>query len=401
MYNLHDEKVRDKVRKITKLRKVRAMRLRKILTTVAAVMVLVANVYANEPIKIGVYLPLSGQNAFGGQLEMRGIQLAHKKIPEILGRKVELIVIDNKSDKVEAANAVMRLAASDKVSGIIGSYGSSLSLAGGEISEKAKIPAIATSSTNPLVTQSKKYYFRACFTDASQGRGIATYISQTLHAKKAAILKDISSDYAIGLANYFTSAFKKLGGEVISNLNYNSGDQDFSAVLTQIIAQKPDILFIPSYFSEGAIIMKQARELGAKFRIMGGDAMDNPETITIAGKAAEGFLHTTLPYNKDMPNMSAAAQEFINEWKATYPDKEPNINSVLGYTSYMMFMKAIENAGSADREKIAIELSKLKDFQTPFGDMSMDKNHNPEIPIGVIEIKDGKRVYLDEVKPAF
>ncbi|WP_375706324.1 ABC transporter substrate-binding protein, partial [Bartonella sp. AA2SXKL] len=174
-----------------------------------------------------------------------------------------LIVVDNKSDKVEAANAVMRLTASDKVNGIIGSYGSSLSLAGGEISEKAKTPTIATSSTSPLVTQGKKYYFRACFVDSYQGIGVATYAIQTLHAKKAAILKDISNDYAIGLASYFARSFKKLGGEIISNLNYNSGDQDFSAVLTQIIAQNPDILFIPSYFSEGAIIMKQARELGA------------------------------------------------------------------------------------------------------------------------------------------
>lgn len=401
MCNLHDEELQDKVRKPQLNSGKCAMLLKKILITVAATMAFVANVYASEPIKIGVYLPLSGQNAFGGQLEIRGIELAHKKVPEILGRKVELIIIDNKSDKVEAANAVMRLTASEKVSGIIGTYGSSLSLAGGEISEKAKTPTIATSSTNPLVTQGKKYYFRTCFIDSYQGIGIATYVSQTLHAKRAAILKDISSDYAIGLSSYFTRAFKKLGGKIISNLNYNSGDQDFSAVLTQIIAQKPDILFIPSYFSEGAIIMKQARELGAKFQIMGGDAMDNPETITIAGEAAEGFLHTTLPYSENMPNMSKAAQEFTTKWREAYPDKEPNINSVLGYTSYMMFMKAIENAGNADREKITTELSKLKDFQTPFGDMTMDENHNPKIPIGIIEIKNGKRVYLDEVKPAF
>lgn len=381
--------------------------MKKILTTLVFFVTLVVSAHASEPvetsvpIKIGVYLPLSGQNAFGGQLEIQGIELAHKKVPEILGRKVNLIVVDNKSDKVEAANAVVRLTASEKVNGIIGSYGSSLSLSGGEIAEKAQTPTVVTSSTNPLVTQGKKYSFRTCFIDSYQGVGIATYVSQNLHAKKAAILKDISSDYAIGLASYFTRAFKKLGGEVISNLNYNSGDQDFSAVLTQIIAQEPDILFIPSYFSEGAIIIKQARELGAKFRIMGGDAMDNPETVVIAGKAAEGFLHTTLPYSENMPNMSAAAQEFTKEWRAAYPDKEPNINSVLGYTSYMMFMKAIENAGSVDREKITTALTQLKDFQTPFGDMSMDQNHNPKIPIGIIEIKDGKRVYLDEVKPAF
>ncbi|WP_455477571.1 ABC transporter substrate-binding protein [Bartonella sp. B41] len=377
------------------------MQLRKILIAIATITTFTTNVHASESIKIGIYLPLSGQNAFGGQLEIKGIQLAHKKVPEILGRKIDLVVVDNKSDKVEAANAVVRLTASEKVSGIIGSYGSSLSLAGGEISEKAKTPTIATSSTNPLVTQNKKYYFRACFIDPYQGIGVATYAIQSLHAKKAAILKDISSDYAIGLANYFVRSFKKLGGKIISNLNYNSGDQDFSALLTQIIAQKPDILFIPSYFSEGAIIMKQARELGAKFQIMGGDAMDNPEIITIAGKAAEGFLHTTLPYSEDMPNMSKAAQEFTKEWKEVYPDQEPNINSVLGYTSYMMFIKAIENAGSVDREKITMELSKLKDFQTPFGSMSMDENHNPQMPIGIIKIENGKRIYLDEVNPTF
>ncbi|AGF74508.1 branched chain amino acid ABC transporter periplasmic ligand-binding protein [Bartonella australis AUST/NH1] len=374
--------------------------MRKFFTTAATVMAFITSAYASDPIKIGVYLPLTGQNAFGGQLELEGVQLAHKKMPEVLGRKVELIIIDNKSDKVEAANAVMRLTASDKVSGIIGSYGSSLALAGGEVSEKAKTPAVATSATNPLVTQGKKYYFRACFTDSYQGMGAATYAFQTLHAKKAAILKDISSDYAIGLASYFSASFKKLGGEIISNLNYNSGDQDFSAALIQIIAQEPDVLFMPSYFSEGAIIMKQARELGAKFHIMGGDAMDNPETIAIAGKAAEGFLHTTLPYDENMPNMSEAAQKFTNEWKETYPGKGANINSVLGYTSYLMFVTAIKNAGSADREAITTELGKLKDFQTPFGNMSMDENHNPQMPIGIIEIKDGKRVYLNEIEPA-
>lgn len=376
------------------------MAFRKIIATAVAAAALTVNAFAADPIKIGVFLPLTGQNAFGGQLELEGVQLANKIKPEVLGRKVELIIVDNKSDKVEAANAVMRLTASDKVHGIIGSYGSSLALAGGEVSEPAKTPAVATSATNPLVTQGKKYYFRACFIDLYQGSGAATYAINTLHAKKAAILKDVSNDYAIGLANYFNSSFAKLGGEVVANLNYNSGDQDFSAALTQIISQQPDVLFIPAYFAEGAIIMKQARELGATFRIMGGDAMDNPETVTIGGSAAEGFLHTTFPYDENMPNMPQAAKDFTAQWKTIFPNKEPNVNAVLGYTSYMMFIEAIEKAGSDDREAITAELSKLKDFQTPFGSMTMDQNHNPEIPIGVIEIKDGKRVYLGEVKPA-
>ncbi|AQX28034.1 branched-chain amino acid transport system substrate-binding protein [Bartonella sp. JB15] len=160
------------------------MQLRKILAVAFMIAAFLTNASAKNPIKIGVYLPLTGQNAFGGQLELKGIQLAHKKTPEILGRKVELIVVDNKSDKVEAANAVVRLTAHDKVNGIIGTYGSSLSLAGGEVSEKAKTPTITTSSTNSFVTQGKKYYFRACFTDSYQGIGAAIYAAETLHAKR-------------------------------------------------------------------------------------------------------------------------------------------------------------------------------------------------------------------------
>lgn len=355
--------------------------------------------FAAEPIKIGVYLPLTGQNAFGGQLELEGIQLAHKEMSQVLGREVKLVIVDNKSDKVEAANAVKRLTAMEKVTGIIGTYGSSLALSGGEVSEKAKTPAIGTSCTNPLVTQGKKYYFRACFIDPYQGAGAATYAVKNLNAKKAAILKEVSNDYAVGLANFFNKSFKKLGGEVVSNLNYNAGDQDFTAQLTEIISKKPEVLFIPAYFAEGAIIMKQARELGATFRIMGGDAMDNPETVKIGGSAVEGFLHTTFPYDMNMANMNEAAKTFTASWKATYPDKDPNVNAALGYNCYMMFMKAIQTAGSDDREAITKALAEIKDLPTVLGMLTINATHDAEMPIGVIEIKDGKRSYLGEVQP--
>ena len=141
---------------------------------------------AADPIKIGVYLPLTGQNAFGGQLELEGIQLAHKLKPTVLDRPVELVVVDNKSDKVEAANAVKRLTEHEKVLAIIGTYGSSLAMAGGEVAERAKVPVIGTSCTNPLVTQGKKYYFRACFIDPYPGAAAATYAYKNLGYKKAA-----------------------------------------------------------------------------------------------------------------------------------------------------------------------------------------------------------------------
>ncbi len=351
------------------------------------------------PIKIGVYLPLTGQNAFGGQLELEGVRLAHKELPKVLDRPVELVVVDNKSDKVEAANAVKRLVERDKVVALIGTYGSSLAMAGAEVAEKAAVPGVGTSCTNPLVTQGKKYYFRACFIDPYQGAAAATYAYETLGFRKAAVLMDMTSDYAVGLSSFFTRDFKKLGGEIVATLKYSSGDQDFTAQLTELIAKKPDIVFMPAYFAEGAIIMKQARELGAKFRLMGADAMDNPDTLKLGGKAAEGFLHTTFPYDPAMPNMSPAAKRFTEAWKAAYPDKETNVNGALGYNTYFLILDAIKRANSADPKAIAKALAETKNLPTALGMLTINKTHDAEMPVGIIEYKDGKRVYVGEVTP--
>ena len=351
---------------------------------------------AAEPVKIGVYLPLTGQNAFGGQLELDGIRLAQKANPKVLGRDVELVVVDNKSDKVEAANAVKRLVERDKVSAYIGTYGSSLAMAGGEVGEKAKVPGVGTSCTSPLVTQGKKYYFRACFIDPYQGAAAASYAFKNLGMKKAAILMDVANDYSVGLCSFFKRSYKKLGGEIVADMKYNSGDQDFTAQLTEIINQKPDLVFMPAYFAEGAIIMKQARELGGTFVMMGADAMDNPDTLKIGGKAVEGFLHTTFPYDVNMPNMSDAAKAFTAEWKASYPDKDPNVNSALGYVCYNLILDAITRAGSDDPEAITKALAETKNFATPLGNLSINATHDAELPVGIIQYKDGKRSYIGE-----
>ncbi len=358
-----------------------------------------AQAAAADNIKIGVYLPLTGDNAFGGQLELEGVQLAHKEFPEVLGRKVDLVVVDNKSDKVEAANAVTRLIELEKVNGIIGTYGSSLAMAGGEVAELAGVPVIGTSCTNPLVTQGKKYYFRACFIDPYQGAGAATYAIKTRNYKKAALLTDVSNDYAVGLSSFFRRSFERLGGEIVSMMNYQSGDQDFTAQLTEIISKNPDVVFMPAYFAQGSIIMKQARELGGKFVLMGGDAMDNPDTVKIAGAAAEGFLQTTFPYSINMPKMSPEAAAFTKAWRETYPEKDPNVNAALGYNCYLMFIDAIRRANSADHEAITTALAGIKDLPTPLGVLNLNETHDAEMPVGITEIRDGKQVYLGEVVP--
>ena len=375
------------------------MKLRHVLLTVLLVFVLAGTALAADTIRIGVYLPLTGRTAFGGQLELEGVQMAHKEVSEVLGKQVELIVVDNKTDKVEAANAVKRLVERDKVVAVIGTYGSSLAMSGGEVAEASKIPMMGTSCTNPLVTQGKKYVFRACFIDPYQGAGAATYAIKTLGMKKAALLIDVSNDYCVGLGTFFKQSYKKLGGEIVSELKYNSGDQDFTAQLTEIISKKPDLLYIPADFAEGAIIMKQAQELGAKFQVMGGDAMDNPEIVKIGGDAVEGFIHTTFPYDPSMTEMSPIASTFTENWKKLHPEKDPNVNAALGYDSYMLIINAIKTAGSAEPEAIRTALEKTAGFPGVTGNKTINATHDAESPVGIVQIKDGKKVFIGTVEP--
>lgn len=355
--------------------------------------------FAEDEIRIGVYLPLTGQNAFGGQLELDGVRMAHEEVPEVLGKKVELFVVDNKSDKVESANAVKRLISREKVHAIIGTYGSSLAMAGGEVAEKAGIPMVATSATNPLVTIGKKYIFRVCFIDPYQGAGAATYAINELGAQKAALLIDVANDYAVGLAGFFERSFEKMGGEIVTKLRYNSGDQDFTAQLTEIISKEPDVMFIPAYFAEGAIIMKQAQELGAEFQIMGGDAMDNPKIVEIGGDAVEGFVHTTFPYDPSMEDMNPTAQKFTENWKASHPDQDPNVNAALGYDSYMILIDAIKRAGGTEPEALTKALAETEGFEGVTGMTTINETHDAEKPVGIVMIKDGKKQYVATIEP--
>lgn len=351
-----------------------------------------------DTIKIGVFLPLTGPNAFGGQLELEGIKLAHKERGEVLGKRVELVIEDNKSDKVVAAEVVRKLITEDKVTAIIGTYGSSLALAGGEVAEKLGIPVMGTSCTNPRVTQGKQFYFRACFIDPFQGAAAATYAYNQMGLRRAAVIVDRTSDYSVGLAGYFVRAFRALGGGIVANEKYRAGDSDFSAQLAAINKADPEVLFMPAYFNEGVQILMQAKAGGAKFIIMGGDAMDNPTTTTLAKEVVEGFMHTTMPYDRNMPDMNPIARKFTSAWLAVY-DKEPNANSAVGYSAYQLIMEGISRARSTSPKAIAEALSGIKDLPGVMGAVTINASHDAEMPVGIIEYKDNRRVFLDTINP--
>ncbi|HCL78753.1 MAG TPA: branched-chain amino acid ABC transporter substrate-binding protein [Synergistaceae bacterium] len=361
---------------------------------------------AGKTIKIGWIGSLTGDQSVFGICERDTIQMLIDDVNKdggIAGKQLEFIPYDTRGTPEEAVNAVNRLVNNDKVLVILGPNSSGLAIPIASVLEKGKVADIATVATNEKVTVDngvlKPYNFRVCFIDPYQGAGAATYAMKTLNMKKAALLIDVANDYSVGLATFFKQSFKKLGGEIVSELKYNSGDQDFTAQLTEIISKKPELLFIPADFAEGAIIMKQARELGAEFQIMGGDAMDNPELVKIGGDAVNGFIHTTFPYDATMKDMSPLAATFTENWKKIHPDKAPNVNAALGYDSYMLVANAIKTAGSAEPDAIRAALAQTKDFPGVTGNKTINATHDAESPVGIIQIKDGQRVYVGEVSP--
>ncbi len=370
-----------------------------VLSLVACLFVSAMGLAASAEIKIGVFEPKTGANAAGGQLEIDGIKLANKLYPTVLGRKVTLVIADNKSDKVEAATAAARLVEKDKVTAIIGSWGSSLSMAAGDIVKKAKVPAVGASCTNPLVTQGNEYYFRVCFIDPFQGTVMANYAFNKLKAKKAAIVQEVSNDYAVGLAKFFTDSFKKSTKDancIVAVANYNTGDQDFSAQLTNIKSKNPDVIFAPGNFTESALVISQARKLGITCPIIGGDTWETNEFLKIGGKAVEGAVFSTF-FATEKP-ITKESKKFLDAYRADFK-QEPAAVTALGYDAYIVILDAIKRAKSTDGPKVRDAIAATKNFAGAAGMITLDENRNAVKDAVIKVVKNGKFTYLDTIHP--
>jgi branched-chain amino acid transport system substrate-binding protein len=355
---------------------------------------------ADDPrIRIGAYFPMTGPYAAGGQMTMEGIAMARDRRPEALGKPVELVLVDNKSEKVESANAVSRLIESERVVAVLGTYASSNAIAGAEVCEKARVPMLAASATNPLVTEGKAYSFRACFIDPFQGWVVAKYAVEELDAGSAVVLQDIAADYSVGLTAFFRRAFAEFTGDagaVQKVLNYQTGDQDFTAQLTVAKRLGPDVLFVPGYFGDLALIAKQAKELGIEAQILAADAAQAPELIEIGGEDVEGLVFS----NHYTPEQSTdeAGQEFVRLYAERY-GKTPNAFAALGYDTYNMLLDVIEASGSADPEAIRAGLQGLKGYHGVTGIISIDENGDAVKSAVMLTVRDGKFEFVQRVDP--
>ena len=380
------------------------MRIRKIMAVTMAACLVAGSLAGcgkkteEKVIKIGVFEPTTGENGGGGFQEVLGIRYAREMHPTVTINgeeyQVELVEVDNKSDKTEAVNAAQKLV-SEKVSVVLGSYGSGVSIAAGQIFADAKIPAIGCSCTNPQVTEGNDYYFRVCFIDPFQGTVMANYAFQN-GAKSAAVITQLGDDYSSGLGSFFKDAFAKLGGEIVSEEQFQTNQTDFKAILTNIKAANPDIIFAPSSITTAPLIIKQARELGITATIAAGDTWENSTIIENAGKDAEGVVISTFFDEAEPANDEAAA--FIKGFKEyLVKNKQEDIIpavSALGYDSYLAAIKAIETANSTDTTAIRDALKGIQ-IDGVTGSITFNETGDANKDIDFIKtVKDGKFQFL-------
>ncbi|KRL21224.1 ABC transporter substrate-binding protein [Lentilactobacillus kisonensis] len=349
-------------------------------------------------VKIGVNMELSGAAAGYGNSQKQGIQLAASEINKNGGinvngkkKKIKLIIRDNKTSTNTSASVAAQLVNNDKVAAIVGPATTNAGTAEIPNITKAAVPSVSPSATDPAYTLQKNgkvqpYVFRACYQNNFQGSTAAKFMTNTLKAKRVAVYADNSSDYGTGLAKAFKKAYT---GKVVDSQFFTAGDKDFNAVLTSFKSKKIDAIYAPGYYNELGLIIKQARQAGINVPIVGSDGMADPKLAQIAGDNNANKIYYTTPFSTDVAKSNPTAVKFMKKYQARYHQAAPTF-SALAYDSVYMIKQAIENEKSADSVKIAKGLANIKDFDGVTGKITMNKNHDPEKPIAIEQLTNGK-----------
>ena len=351
-----------------------------------------------KEIVVGEYGSLTGGIATFGISTKNGSEMAFDEVNKkggVLGKQVKVLVEDDQSKPEEASTVVTKLINQNGVVAMLGHVASSHSLAAAPICQSSHVPMISPSSTNPRVTQVGDYIFRVCFTDVFTGAVVAKFASDTLHAKRVAILVDVRSDYSVGLQTFFGQAYKRLGGEIVAEQSYSQGDSDFRAQLTAIKAANPDAIYVPGYYTEVGTIVHQARELGITVPFLGSDGWDSPKLWEIGGQALNGCYFSNH-YSTDDPN--PAVQKFVSDYKTRY-GQIPDALAALAYDAARIMADAIGRAGSTDGPKVRDAIAATKDFPGVTGTITINAERNAVKPAVILKVENGKYLLVETIKP--
>lgn len=353
----------------------------------------------SEAIKIGEYASLTGKEATFGQSSHKGIVMAFEEINGaggVLGKKLELLSEDNQTKAGESATIVKKLLARDKVVALLGEVSSGRSLEAAPIAQAAKIPMIAPAATNPKVTETGDYIFRVCFIDPFQGTVMAKFAQTDLNAKRVAIISSVSNAYSVGLAKFFQETFTENGGTIAVEQKYSEGDKDFRAQLTAVKAAGVDAVFVPGYYTESALIVRQARDLGLTMPFIGGDGWESDKLLEIGGDALNGCYYSThfSPQNQD-PNVT----KFVQKFKARWNNETPDAFAALGYDAAYVLADSLRRAGTTDGAALRDAIAATRDFSGASGVTTIDKDRNATKGAAIIAVKNGKLEFYKTIAP--
>jgi branched-chain amino acid transport system substrate-binding protein len=349
-------------------------------------------------IRIGEFASLTGSQATFGISNDEGMRLALDEANAaggVNGKKLVVTSVDDQGKPEVAAVGVTKLITQDQVQVVIGEVASSLSLAAAPICQSRQIPMISPSSTNPKVTQVGDYIFRVCFIDPFQGQVMADFALTNLKAKTAAVFRDQKSDYSMGLADYFIKRFQEKGGTIVTDQSYVQGDIDFKSQLTTIREKTPDVIFVPGYYTEVGLMAKQARELGIKVPLMGGDGWDSPKLYEIGGKALDGCYRSDH-FTTD--SVDPKVQAFIKKYQDRYKHV-PDALATLAYDATGVLVAALKQAKSLSSADIRDAIASTKDYPGVTGRISLNLDRNAVKAAVVLKIQDGKASYVTTVNP--
>jgi branched-chain amino acid transport system substrate-binding protein len=357
---------------------------------------------AGDTILIGHVASLTGEQATFGESTDNGIKLAIAEANAkggVKGKKLLLKTYDDQGKPEEAAVAATRLIVQDKVAVLLGEVASSRSLAIAPIADNNMVPQISSASTNPRVTKdgdkTRPYVFRVCFIDPFQGTVMAKFARENLKLTKVAILRDVGNDYSVGLADYFAAKFAELGGQIVTDQSFKAGDQDFKAQLTTIKNKKPELIYVPAYYTDVALIGRQARELGIKVPLAGGDGWDSSKLYEIAQGALDGSYFSNH-YTHENPD--PLIQDFVKKYKDAY-GSVPDALAALGYDAGLVAIDAMNRAADLSGPAIREAIEQTKGFQGVAGKITLDADHNPVKSAVVIGVQDNAGKYVTTVEP--
>lgn len=354
---------------------------------------------AGDTVKIGFLGALTGDVAMFGKPTLDGMKMAAEELNAaggVLGKKIEIVEADNRGDKQEGASVTQKFISRDNVTAIVGDPTTGITKVAAPIAQKAGVVLLSAGATGPGVVEVGDFIFRDTLLDSIAIPAVMDYFANELKFKSVAIITSDNNDYSVGLSQTFRDAAAKMPSvKIVADEKVKDGDKDFSAQVTNIKAKKPDVILFSGYYTEGALIMKEARKQGVKAPMFGGDGLFSPKFIELGGPAVEGSM-SALGFSTEQATPATA--KFIEAYKAKNAGAEPGLFDAQGYDAVMLLADAMKRANSVDPKVFKDALAQTKNFEGVSGTISMQANREPiKSPLSLLQVKGGKFVLKAKV----